>query len=218
MSDTTDTNPVAALFVRPDSIYKTLPGVECYDIDRDARTFPGGMPVVAHPPCRTWGTLAHLAKAPEHEHDLAIWAIRAVRENGGVLEHPRNSGLWRERHLSPPTQLKLTDEYGGWTYECDQFHWGHLAQKRTRLYIVGTKDLPPVPHRPGKPTHCVSSLSGKRIGRDERRKLKTWKPELGPNRRDKTPPAFAMWLVTLARGCGAFRPMRADTNSERPGD
>ena len=49
-------HPVVVLFVRADSIYKTLPGVECYDEARDARTWPGGCPVVAHPPCRTWGT------------------------------------------------------------------------------------------------------------------------------------------------------------------
>ena len=30
---------VAALFVRADSHYKTIPGVECYDMERDARTY-----------------------------------------------------------------------------------------------------------------------------------------------------------------------------------
>ena len=43
---------VAVLFARADSIYKTLPGCDVYDIKRDARTWPGGCPVVAHPPCR----------------------------------------------------------------------------------------------------------------------------------------------------------------------
>ena len=190
---------VAALFVRRDSIYKALPGVECYDEWRDARTFPGGMPVVAHPPCRTWGTLAHWAKAPEAEHGLALWAVQQVRQWGGVLEHPATSGLWREGHLAAPTALRLPDEYGGWTLECDQFHWGHLAQKRTRLYIVGTKQTPPIPFRDGEPTHCVSSLSGKRVSAEERHRSPKYKPELGPNRRDKTPPEFARWLIAIAR-------------------
>jgi len=32
---------VAVLFARADSIYKTLPGVEVYDMERDARTYAG---------------------------------------------------------------------------------------------------------------------------------------------------------------------------------
>jgi hypothetical protein len=38
---------IAALFVCADSIYRTLPGVDCWDIERDARNWPGGCPVVA---------------------------------------------------------------------------------------------------------------------------------------------------------------------------
>lgn len=51
---------VAVLFARADSIYKGLPGVDVYDADRDARTFPGGCPVVAHPPCRAWAVSGRL--------------------------------------------------------------------------------------------------------------------------------------------------------------
>lgn len=36
--------PVAALYVRKDSIYKALV-VECYDIERDARSYRGCYPV-----------------------------------------------------------------------------------------------------------------------------------------------------------------------------
>jgi hypothetical protein len=188
---------VAALFVRRDSIYKDL-GCDCYDIDRDARTYPGGKPIIAHPPCRTWGTLKAFAKPPAHEHDMALWAVAQLRIWGGALEHPASSDLWREAALPYPDGLP--DEWGGWTLECDQFHWGHLARKRTRLYIVGVKraDMPPLPWRDGEPSHCVSSLSGKRRTRDERVRMATFKPELGPNRRDKTPTAFATWLLEVA--------------------
>lgn len=48
---------VAALCVAPNSGYKAMPGVECYDQARDVRNFAGGMPVVAHPPCRAWERL-----------------------------------------------------------------------------------------------------------------------------------------------------------------
>lgn len=52
---------VAVLWVKPGSHYRTLSGVECFDRERDARTFGGGMPVVAHPPCAQWGRLRMLA-------------------------------------------------------------------------------------------------------------------------------------------------------------
>lgn len=41
---------VSVLYVRNDSVYKEL-DVDCWDIERDARKWPGGNPVVAHPPC-----------------------------------------------------------------------------------------------------------------------------------------------------------------------
>jgi len=61
---------VAVLFARKDSIYKQMPDVDVYDIDRDARTWPGGCAVVAHPPCRGWGGLSHMAKPRHGEKDL----------------------------------------------------------------------------------------------------------------------------------------------------
>ena len=45
-------HPVVVLFVRADSLYKAMPGVECYDAQRNALTWGGGCPVVAHPRIR----------------------------------------------------------------------------------------------------------------------------------------------------------------------
>ena len=88
---------VAVLFVDKKSIYKTLPGVDAYDVDRDAHTFPGGMPVVAHPPCRTWGKLAHMSTASDDDHQLAVWAVEQVRIWGGYwsIRHTVNCGHMR---------------------------------------------------------------------------------------------------------------------------
>jgi len=52
---------VAALFVRADSSYKSMRGVDAWDEVRDASRYLGPWPVVAHPPCRGWGRLRHLA-------------------------------------------------------------------------------------------------------------------------------------------------------------
>ena len=85
---------IAVLFARQDSIYKTLPGCDVLDIERDARNWPGGCPVVAHPPCRAWGRLRAFAKPRNDEKELALLAIEHVRQFGGVLEHPAASTLW----------------------------------------------------------------------------------------------------------------------------
>ena len=167
---------VAVLFARVDSIYKTFPDCDVYDINRNALTWPGGYPVVAHPPCRTCGKLRQFSKAPASEHELAVWATEQVKCWGGVLEHPEGSKLWSYLGLPPPLIV-------------DQFHWGHKARKRTWLYIVGvdpgTLD---VPFRSGEPTHTIGSslrISGK--------------PDLPKRERDVTPIAFAQWLVELAK-------------------
>ena len=94
--------PVAILYARSDSIYKTLEGCDVWDATRDARNFPGGCPVVAHPPCRAWSALAHLAKPRPDEKDLARHAVKVVRECGGVLEHPISSRLWADQKLPQP--------------------------------------------------------------------------------------------------------------------
>jgi hypothetical protein len=75
---------VSILFARRDSIYKELAGCDVWDIDRDARTFDGPGPVVAHPPCRAWGRhdhRPHVTKA-EREHtppELAKWLVELAR-------------------------------------------------------------------------------------------------------------------------------------------
>lgn len=161
-----------------------------YDAERDARTWLGGCPIVAHPPCRTWGHLkAFATKALAGEHDLGPWAVEQVRRWGGVVEHPRGSSLFRECGCPPPGGQP--DQWGGWTLEVDQFHWGHKARKRTLLYIIGTAATPPLPRRAGRPTHCVGRPGGKRKP-DQIPCVQHWE-------REATPPAFAEWLVALAR-------------------
>lgn len=178
---------VAVLFARCDSINKTLPGCDVWDADRNALNWPGGCPVVAHPPCRAWGQLRHFAKPFPGEKELAIWAVAAVRENGGVLEHPARSTLWREAELPEPGER---DEWGGWTLSAPQFWWGHRANKSTRLYIVGCEpgDIPTVPLVLGESTCVVETR--KRLAR---------RPSITRPEREATPRDFALWLVSLAR-------------------
>lgn len=191
---------VAVLFARADSCYKRLPGCDVWDFERDALAWPGGAPIVAHPPCRAWGQLRALANPRPGEKELAPWAVEQVRKWGGVLEHPRRSTLWRHVPLPAPGQV---DEYGGWTLPIYQIWWGHRAEKPTYLYIVGCRpgEVPVMPLYLGTATHVVGA-SGRRP--DGTRLLKghpDWRPECGKAERERTPPALAEWLVELARRC-----------------
>ena len=90
---------IAVLFARDDSRYKDFNVYDVYDMNRDARTFCKKMPVIAHPPCRAWGMLSHMANPREGEKQLAYLALAQVRLNGGILEHPAGSRLWKEAPL-----------------------------------------------------------------------------------------------------------------------
>ena len=138
---------IAILFARNDSKYKQLDGYDVYDIDRDARNYDKDYPVIAHPPCRAWGMLSHMANPRPDEKDLAWFALEQVRKNGGVLEHPTGSRLWKEAKL--PLADEFPDDFGGFTIEIDQFDFGHVAHKKTKLYICGIDrtDLPALPEK-----------------------------------------------------------------------
>lgn len=180
---------VSALFVMPDSIYKQI-GVDSWDENRDALKWPGGNSVVAHPPCRLWGRLRQFSTAPESEKELATWAVDQVRKYGGVLEHPAHSTLWPHKGLPGPGQP--ADKYGGYSLCIDQFWWGHLAKKKTFLYIVGCpmRSIPEYSIRFDAVCHVVSSLGNK-----------TPKKEITKKARKATPENFARWLIEIAKIC-----------------
>lgn len=190
---------VAVLFARRDSIYKNLPDTDVYDIDRDARTFGGGMPIVAHPPCRAWGSLRALAKPAPGERELALLALDQVRAWGGVLEHPRMSRLWPTAGLPSAGRR---DSFGGWTLGIDQYHFGHRAQKRTLLYIVGVgpREIPAIPLCLGHAPRVITNRRGLKSG------MPGYRPEVTKSEREATPPLLAMWLVELARRCVQSHP------------
>ena len=169
---------VAVLFAMRGSVYHHIPGCDVYDIERDARTWRGGCPVIAHPPCRSWGRLRTFAQPRADERELAVWSVEQVRRWGGVLEHPSASKLWDEVALPPPGSYR--DKFGGWTLPISQRWWGHPCEKRTLLYIVGIRprDMPPYPLDLAAPLRTVQSLHS--------------------DDSERTPPELACWLVDLA--------------------
>lgn len=180
---------VAVLFARADSNYKQLPGTDVYDIERDARTYDGPHPVVAHPPCRAWGRLRQFANPRPDERNLGRLAVALVSEFGGVLEHPAGSTLWSAQHLPKPGER---DSWGGWTLAAPQKWWGHKAEKETWFYIVGCEptDIPALPIVLGEATHVVQT-----------RKRRDHRPHITKSEREHTPLPLAEWLIELARRC-----------------
>lgn len=141
---------LAALFVCSGSPYPAL-GLDCYDLVRDARTYEGSGRVICHPPCRAWGRYKAVAKPREGEKALAVWAMELVRRNGGILEHPLSSSLWR--HLQP----------GDCTVTIRQADFGHRSEKLTRLLFAGLGPMPALP-----PANLGPYVEVERLCRQER--------------------------------------------------
>lgn len=184
---------VAALYIDPRGPYPKLLGPEmCWDEQRDARTYAGPWPVVAHPPCGPWGRLRHMCV--RQDRSLALAAVDQVRQWGGVLEHPAGSTLWER--MGMPACGDLPDKFGGLTIEVNQVDWGHPCKKPTWLYMVGVR-MKKWAHGPfvgREPTHGIWYGDFERAGRAGPRLLGASK-----EKRRRTPVAFAEWLISLAQ-------------------
>ena len=139
---------VAALYVQSDGCYAGSSDIDAWPEERDARKYSGPLPVVAHPPCQRWGRFWHGSPSKPHQFRLGedggcfAAALTAVRNYGGVLEHPAGSCAWKYFGLSRPSGGKgwiVADVFGGWTCQIDQRHYGHAAPKPTWLYAVRTE-------------------------------------------------------------------------------
>lgn len=193
---------IAALYVDELGPYMRMAGVDPWGITRDARRYKGPYPIVAHPDCGPWGKLRHLYRG--NGHDCAPRAVAQVRRWGGVLEHPAHSRLWA--HAGLPLPGAPRDAWGGWTIEVCQVDWGHVARKRTWLYLVGVSPAlaaqrPP----PGTPTHWISGRREEQpaalAGRARGRSYGLAPPGIkicSEQQRRRTPPAFAAWLIAMA--------------------
>lgn len=196
---------VAALFVDPDGVYSNLPGVELWDEERDARLYDGPWPVVAHPPCARWGSLAFVNQAM---HGYLVGddggcfeaALNAVRTYGGVLEHPANSLAWAKYELPRPARDGWAQAMAdpGLATEVSQVAYGHRARKRTWLYCVGV-DPVALDWRDADGECIVGDLwhgDGRRLGRGDR-------PRMYQREALATPPAFRDALLNMARSVEA---------------
>lgn len=186
------------LFTLKDSLYKQM-GLDCYDEERDATTYEGNRPVIAHPPCQLWGALAAVNykrwggehNRPGNDGGLFKFALATVRRVGGVLEHPAKTRAWKKYRLQRPsgTGWKQCDE-NEWVCEVWQSAYGHKANKATWLHYVGKQPIEACWDRP-KGTHQIGFY-------DQRGKGKN-KPTLTKKEANETPQLFADYLVRLAQ-------------------
>jgi hypothetical protein len=142
-------SPVAALYVETDGCYFGQAGVEPWDISRDARTYAGPWPVVAHPPCQRWGRFWHGSTRKPHQFKLGDdggcfdAAFKALKRYGGVLEHPAHSKAFDAFKIMKPKQgagWQFDREHGVWVCYVEQGHYGHSSRKPT--WLKGEQRLP----------------------------------------------------------------------------
>lgn len=200
----------AALYVAKDGPYFGLPNVDAWDEARDARNYKGPFPVVAHPPCERWGRYwsgGPSAKVRRKKgddggcFDRALWAVRNF---GGVLEHPAHSHAWDYYGIPLP------EKKGWWIHpwkkfalcEVAQGHYGHPAEKLTWLLVCWKGDkisLPPI---------IAGRCAGKRRldegfhSKEERVRARAAgqapRPRLSKTQNIHTPIAFRDLLLSIA--------------------
>lgn len=194
---------VQALFIDPDGIYPQLLGAEnCWGPERDARTYHGPDPVVAHPPCQLWTSMSAVnfkrypkeKNRPGNDGGCFQHALTQVALNGGVLEHPAGSRAFAKHGLPKPQRgswqlAGAALDRSIWVTEVSQCAYGHRARKRTWLVYVSRVapfaldwSEPPYTHQ---------------IGHDATQKNP--RPTLGKREACASPPAFAALLIQLAR-------------------
>jgi hypothetical protein len=192
---------VAALYVSSRGPYVGLPGVEIWDEARDARTYAGPYPVVAHPPCSRWCRLAGLVEArwghrKGDDGGCFEAALLAVRTWGGVLEHPAYSDAFEAFGLPAPHpgawQRTLC---GGWVAHVEQGRYGHPAKKATWLYAYGV-ELPSLDWRTmaDRESQALVSWCGNHTSKFEKRR------RVGKAVASATPERFRDLLLSIARG------------------
>jgi len=206
---------IAALYVQPKGCYSDLPDVDPWPESRDARTYAGPWPVVAHPPCERWGRFwfggpqwlkdGHPRKQLGDDGGCFTAALEAVRTWGGVIEHPADSHAWRAHGLLAPPRAGgwvPAGDFRGWTCCVSQGHYGHKGDKATWLYVSCVPVLPELRWGHSGKRVLLAGLSKERRLRDRRTGIVQ---ALSRNQRAATPLLFRDLLLSIARSVDSSR-------------
>jgi hypothetical protein len=197
---------VVALYVEKGGVYFGLDGVDPWDEERDARTYAGPWPVVAHPPCERWGRYATKNGALEGD-DAGCFAkaLESVRRWGGVLEHPAGSRAWKYFKLIRPEAKGWTSagDGCGWTCRIEQGKYRHKARKPTWLYACGIFNLPSLRWGKGEPKPLPTCSINSAIARGVSPSKVGDVALLSREQRRATPLEFRDLLISIARSARA---------------
>jgi hypothetical protein len=191
---------IAALYVEKGGCYANLPGVDPWDVHRDARLYPGPYPVVAHPPCERWGRFSDgspMNKTYTTGDDGGCFtaALASLRRWGGVLEHPAHSKAFSAHGIPhPPKRGWLQIGYREWVCQVEQGHYGHVARKATWLMVVGERP-PELIQGPAPQKLPEKRLAEKGYKSAMRCGMVAYQSHL---QRQRTPPEFRDLLLSLA--------------------
>lgn len=202
---------VAALYVETGGCYFGLPGVDPWDEAKDARKYAGPWPVVAHPPCQRWGRFWHGSTRKPHQFKLGDdggcfeAALDALKQWGGVLEHPAHSRAWDVFGLMKPKAgagWEFDSKNRAWMCYVEQGHYGHMSRKPTWLIVCGVSflELPRLVW--AKERQRLPAWMVERYGYEKARRIGVVAMVGGKNKtsiRNATPPAFRDLLLSIAR-------------------
>lgn len=186
---------IAALFVDRRGPYYDM-GLDCYDVERDARTFDFSKPAVMHPPCKRWSVLMYplLEKGYRIGDDDGMFkfSLDVLRLCGGVIEHPAHSIAWDWFDLPKPArggwQMDMFSEFA--STEVDQGNYGHMAKKTTWLLMRKRDPLPALDWRAAGNVEYVVQATRRTKAREMPKKM-----------RHITPFLFAKTLADVAKMC-----------------
>lgn len=162
---------ISVLCAKKDSVYKTIPGVDVWDMERDAYFFTGSNPVITHAPCAQWSKMKGFANDNPDEKELAYFCLNKIMRNGGIFEHPAGSEFFKQAGVTK-------------IYSVDQSWWGFPARKRTYLFFNKCKPLP-FPIFTAEPVYTFFGPNQKHSG----------KKELSKAKRSTTVLSFANWMI-----------------------
>lgn len=180
---------VAVLFAREDSCYQALPGVEVFDVERDARTYEWAVACSGAPSLPSMGAAAGLCE-PEARRaqpwppgcgpGAGIWRRAGIPGRLDAVAGAEPAATWRARRLRRLDAGRAAEVVGA------------QGEKATWFYVVGCepRDQPAMPLVLGDAAYVVQS-----------RKREDYRPHITKAEREHTPPELASWLVELANRC-----------------
>lgn len=204
---------IAAIFVHSRGPYMNLPGVDAWDVKRNAMKYFGPHPAVAHPPCQRWGNYWFGSPSCGPRFKLGddggqfSHALAVVRCFGGVIEHPAHTKAFKHYGLGKPKReggWQRSADGRGWICQVHQGWYDHPADKATWLYAV-VPDGAALPELKWGKSPATRKIDGGSFHTAQERReavARGWKRPtevLSKKQRCLTYPAFQKLLIDIAK-------------------